>query len=174
MGVFAERDILEGEELTYNYRFESFGLEQKCKCGSSICTGVMGTLKKEETKSLKKTQRKTNLFSGFNSPLSNQFWQSKKNGKEYLESLFKEIVKLDFYYRSFRIFLIRNIKISYNLFRPRPSLLEDKSKMLNRGTSTRRFSRGEYICLLSSEILKRRKRPLNAIINDLWSVESKK
>ena len=40
IAVFAERDIPVDQELTYDYRFESFGLNQKCLCGSLNCRGI--------------------------------------------------------------------------------------------------------------------------------------
>lgn len=47
VGLFALRDIEPGEELTYDYNFDSFNLEtqQVCKCGTSKCRGVIGRRK---------------------------------------------------------------------------------------------------------------------------------
>ena len=42
--MFAKRDILPGEEITYDYNFSLFNTDQgqECKCGSQDCRGVIG------------------------------------------------------------------------------------------------------------------------------------
>ncbi|KAI0805474.1 hypothetical protein GGR55DRAFT_277994 [Xylaria sp. FL0064] len=50
MALFAgDRDIMTGEELTYDYNFDPFSAKnvQKCLCGSSNCRGVLGPKPKE-------------------------------------------------------------------------------------------------------------------------------
>lgn len=44
VGVFASRDISQGEELFYDYNFATFGggQDQTCYCGSPQCRGTMG------------------------------------------------------------------------------------------------------------------------------------
>lgn len=44
MAVFAKRDILPGEEITYDYNFSLFDRNQGqvCKCGAKECRGVIG------------------------------------------------------------------------------------------------------------------------------------
>lgn len=43
MGLFASRDIIAGEELTYDYNFHNFGGERQiCLCGARNCRGWMG------------------------------------------------------------------------------------------------------------------------------------
>eukprot|EP00899_Mesostigma_viride_P028501 jgi/Mesvir1/8836/Mv02735-RA.1 len=42
VGVFACRDIKQGEELKYDYKFDSYGPEQACHCGAAICRGTLG------------------------------------------------------------------------------------------------------------------------------------
>ena len=40
MGIFAAKKILKGEEVTYNYQFQSFGeIKERCMCGSKNCAG---------------------------------------------------------------------------------------------------------------------------------------
>ena len=48
IGLFALKDIAPGTELTYDYRFESFGPLQKCLCNSKNCRGFIGLNKKED------------------------------------------------------------------------------------------------------------------------------
>lgn len=48
MGIYSLRDILPGEELTYDYQFQHFGLAAaagayRCKCGAPNCRGTMDT-----------------------------------------------------------------------------------------------------------------------------------
>ncbi|KAH9905341.1 SET domain-containing protein [Xylariomycetidae sp. FL2044] len=50
MALFAgDRDIMTGEELTYDYNFDPFSAKnvQKCLCGSANCRGVLGPKPKE-------------------------------------------------------------------------------------------------------------------------------
>lgn len=50
MALFAgDRDIMVGEELTYDYKFDPFSAKnvQKCLCGSPKCRGVLGPKPKE-------------------------------------------------------------------------------------------------------------------------------
>ncbi|KAJ3176274.1 Histone-Lysine N-Methyltransferase ash1l [Irineochytrium annulatum] len=49
IGLFATADIEGGTELTYDYRFESFGPMQPCLCGAESCRGFIGKNKKVET-----------------------------------------------------------------------------------------------------------------------------
>ncbi len=47
VGVFASRPIEPGEELTYDYNFESFATKQACKCGAPNCKGFIGTSRQD-------------------------------------------------------------------------------------------------------------------------------
>ena len=48
IGLFAMENIERGAELTYDYRFESFGSMQRCLCGAENCRGFIGVNKKTE------------------------------------------------------------------------------------------------------------------------------
>lgn len=47
IGVFSSHDIQAESEITYDYRFKSFGERQKCFCGSYYCRGLIGIDKKD-------------------------------------------------------------------------------------------------------------------------------
>ena len=45
LGLWAKRDIVAGEELSYNYSVKWYGDDQKaqrCHCGDANCTGYLG------------------------------------------------------------------------------------------------------------------------------------
>ncbi|EDS35628.1 set domain protein [Culex quinquefasciatus] len=43
VGLFALKDLKAGEELTFNYNFETFGDQKKiCHCGAAKCSGLIG------------------------------------------------------------------------------------------------------------------------------------
>ncbi|KAA8910832.1 hypothetical protein TRICI_004020 [Trichomonascus ciferrii] len=43
MGIFAKRDILQGEEITFDYNVDRYGSQvQSCYCGSDNCMGYLG------------------------------------------------------------------------------------------------------------------------------------
>jgi hypothetical protein len=47
--LFALCDISVGEEITYDYRFASFGAMQTCSCGAENCRGFIGLNKKDDS-----------------------------------------------------------------------------------------------------------------------------
>ena len=51
VGLFAVEDIKPGDELTFNYQFETVGdVQKKCLCGAASCTGNLGGKQKKEEK----------------------------------------------------------------------------------------------------------------------------
>lgn len=51
MALFAgDRNIMTGEELTYDYNFDPYSLKnvQECRCGEKGCRGILGPKPKEE------------------------------------------------------------------------------------------------------------------------------
>ncbi|KAI1164897.1 SET domain-containing protein [Nemania serpens] len=77
MALFAgDRDIMTGDELTYDYNFDPFSAKnvQKCLCGSPNCRGVLGP-KPKEVKPPKPTKEE----------LAKAAKQSSKGGKRKLK-----------------------------------------------------------------------------------------
>ncbi|KAI8812340.1 hypothetical protein BJ742DRAFT_54709 [Cladochytrium replicatum] len=49
IGIFATKDIAQGQELTFDYKFERYGAKaQVCHCGESVCSGYIGGSKHSE------------------------------------------------------------------------------------------------------------------------------
>ncbi|KAI8627057.1 SET domain-containing protein [Xylariaceae sp. FL1651] len=83
MALFAgDRDIMTGEELTYDYNFDPFSSKnvQKCLCGSPNCRGVLGP-KPKEVKPPKPSKEE----------LANAVKKSVKAGKRKLKEAFGEL-----------------------------------------------------------------------------------
>ncbi len=60
MGIFSSRAIEKGEELSYNYNFESFGPPQTCRCGAAKCIGSIGSSKPDGAGEYKTTKSMKN------------------------------------------------------------------------------------------------------------------
>jgi [histone H3]-lysine4 N-trimethyltransferase ASH1L len=53
MALFAgDRDIMTGEELTYDYNFDNYSQKnvQECRCGAENCRGILGKRSKDDKK----------------------------------------------------------------------------------------------------------------------------
>lgn len=47
IGLFAQKCISKGTELTFDYKFERFGDQaQPCRCGEANCKGMIGSQRK--------------------------------------------------------------------------------------------------------------------------------
>lgn len=60
MGIFAKRDLNSNEEITIDYRFESFGsvdlASEKCYCGTPTCRGTISIKSNNNSQSAKQRQ----------------------------------------------------------------------------------------------------------------------
>jgi hypothetical protein len=100
VGLFASRDIREGEELTYDYNFHTHGEQvQVCLCGSENCRGLMG--------------KSSEYRDGDNVVMHN----AKKRGpapilgrrRRQLLLQFRHYQRNSDYYTDIQVFLLRNI-----------------------------------------------------------------
>ncbi|CAF0866405.1 unnamed protein product [Rotaria sp. Silwood1] len=62
MGIFAKRDLNINEEITIDYRFETFGtsdlINEKCYCGASTCRGTISVKKNNNNNALNQRQNR--------------------------------------------------------------------------------------------------------------------
>lgn len=64
IGLFALKDIAAGEELTYDYNFQTFGdVRQECLCGADRCRGWI-TSKNSEPRERVQPKMKSNKMKG--------------------------------------------------------------------------------------------------------------
>jgi len=117
VGLFALHDISPGAELTYDYRFQSFGEKLKCWCGSKKCRGLMGenrrvdevdpaTGKKKEMskKALELLERRREV-----SQKERWFWIRKQLVRAY-PGIANEARKHRTYFQANRLLLPRNVR----------------------------------------------------------------
>eukprot|EP00039_Didymoeca_costata_P007157 m.96860 g.96860 ORF g.96860 m.96860 type:complete len:1364 (-) comp13568_c0_seq3:1323-5414(-) len=114
IGIFANRNIHAGEELSYDYNFQSFGEDKPCHCGAKNCRGRMGSkeglsLGKNDTSNSKTKKRKKRKRS------------SKPLGLVLLEDLRKPIGS-----RMRKIFQEGNILLGRNIDNMRMYVLGDE------------------------------------------------
>ena len=129
VGLFANVDLECGTELTYDYRFESFGgAMQPCFCGAANCRGFIGVNKAKNDPMSPRKQSTT--LSKANSTKT-QFSFRKMWGEwayEKLEMRFKEAMKERSFFRETRLFLVRNMKTC---------LVAEKTKKASERSTTR-------------------------------------
>lgn len=62
MGIFAKRDLISNEEITIDYRFETFGsvdlANEKCYCGAPTCRGTISIKTNNNTNNSNKRQNR--------------------------------------------------------------------------------------------------------------------
>ncbi|GME68048.1 unnamed protein product [[Candida] boidinii] len=77
MGIFAKRDIIKGEEITFDYNVDRYGSNaQKCYCGEPNCIGFMGG--KTQTESARLLPHALNEALGVKSSLEKQWLKEYK------------------------------------------------------------------------------------------------
>ncbi|KAJ3260634.1 Histone-Lysine N-Methyltransferase ash1l [Boothiomyces macroporosus] len=121
IGLFASKDIEPGSELTYDYKFESFGPLQKCMCQSENCRGFIGLNKKEDDdekvkKVQKQVKRKVDYQAIIQEPAddlpSNEVIVP-RNSKKLTYGSVNIAYKYALPHRPKRRFLLRNFKTLY-------------------------------------------------------------
>ncbi|KAJ3091227.1 Histone-Lysine N-Methyltransferase ash1l, partial [Quaeritorhiza haematococci] len=220
VGLFASHDIPAGEELLYDYRFDSFGPMQKCLCGSKNCRGFLGVNKKVEApKEPKDTSNGHGKGKGHGHKNKSQksavktvvrkkrkeedFW-FRRQQRALLLSQVREILKNKSFVHESKPLLIRNL-LSRLEVETAAAMNTSPSSLLSAasggtigggyagaGSSTRSVgatgngngngaggSSGvrcvEGVPLgtpLTAAVIKRRKRGLDRIINELWKLKS--
>ncbi|KND00271.1 uncharacterized protein SPPG_04600 [Spizellomyces punctatus DAOM BR117] len=184
VGLFSSEDIFAGSELTYDYRFEAFGPMQQCLCGAKSCRGFIGLNKKVEAKQDPAKSKKTGKQGKSKAKSTKvkrikvksyerEFWL-RKHQREKLASQYKDVLKNRGFYADAGLFLVRNMRsvVAKELGERH---LSAASGSTSSTTRNRRAGSGDddvvdAIPKLSPDIVRRRRRGLDAVIEDLWLV----
>ncbi|TPX68047.1 histone-lysine N-methyltransferase [Spizellomyces sp. 'palustris'] len=184
VGLFSSEDIFAGSELTYDYRFEAFGPMQQCLCGAKSCRGFIGLNKKVEAKQDPAKSKKTGKQGKSKAKSSKvkrikvksyerEFWL-RKHQREKLASQYKDVLKNRGFYADTGLFLVRNMGsvVAKELGERHVSAPGGSTPSTTRN---RRAGSGDddvvdAIPKLSPDIVRRRRRGLDAVIEDLWLV----
>lgn len=82
VGLFAIKDIPEGEEVTFNYNLECIGKEKKpCACGARNCSGFIGMKIKQVCSVPSLTLYSSHVQQSFREKRTNQRKNRGKRGK---------------------------------------------------------------------------------------------
>ncbi|WBW72838.1 histone lysine H3-K36 methyltransferase Set2 [Schizosaccharomyces osmophilus] len=94
MGIFSKRDILRGEELTFDYNVDRYGAQaQPCYCGEPCCVGYIGgkTQTEAQSKLPESVREALGLSEEENRDSSFNRKQRRKNAVEDLAQLIQEV-----------------------------------------------------------------------------------
>jgi hypothetical protein len=103
IGFFTRRPVLAGEELTFDYQFQTFGKkQQKCYCGSEKCRGFLGASSsgsnnnnnEGDDSNSSSTSSSSSSSSSSDSEDDNQVKQKRKMNIETNSNLYKEISQI--------------------------------------------------------------------------------
>ncbi|KAJ3053926.1 Histone-Lysine N-Methyltransferase ash1l [Rhizophlyctis rosea] len=128
VGLVATKDIPAGGELTYDYRFESFGPAQSCLCGSANCRGRIGksgdskgdTEEKESasdkpTKPTKSSKKTTKSQKKSSKPKHNIAKEKKLKPQPIPSFNFdsRDVTRIRKHARTAKLFLVRNLRSAF-------------------------------------------------------------
>ncbi|EPX75329.1 histone lysine methyltransferase Set2 [Schizosaccharomyces octosporus yFS286] len=94
MGIFSKRDILRGEELTFDYNVDRYGAQaQPCYCGEPCCVGYIGgkTQTEAQSKLPESVREALGLSEEENRDSSFNRKQRRKNAVDDLAQLIQEV-----------------------------------------------------------------------------------
>ncbi|KAH9513216.1 Histone-Lysine N-Methyltransferase ash1l, partial [Bulinus truncatus] len=135
MVLFALRDIMPGEELSYDYNFDPFNQEtqQECRCGSSECRGVIGGKTQRTNGSYSKPEKLDDPKDKRKSKLMNKKMKEKQTSENMqVQFLAKPMTfKERCYARKHHIFLVRNVDKVRNQKHPGQDLTSSAKEELN-------------------------------------------
>jgi hypothetical protein len=166
IGLFALRDIMPNEELSYDYNFHNFNLEsqQICKCGSVRCRGYIGGRSQKVNGLLVKEKNDKNDNTKDASISKSSDECSRKRRKDIMhqtksgtncktQSLQKPLLlqpmkplsyQQSCYILKHRCFLLRNYE-KLRRFRKKKLILQEKQKLLSLQLKEEDFTKGKEL-----------------------------
>ncbi|XP_055888108.1 uncharacterized protein LOC106075037 isoform X1 [Biomphalaria glabrata] len=152
MVLFALRDILPGEELSYDYNFDPFNQEtqQECRCGSSDCRGVIGGKTQRNNNNYCKPEKLEDGKDKRKSKLMNKKIKEKQTSENMqVQFLAKPMTfKERCYARKHRTFLVRNVDKVRNQKHPGQEFMPITKEELNILDSTKMSSYNPDLMLI--------------------------
>ena len=109
MGVFALRDLSIGEEITFDYKFERFGLhKQVCYCGTPSCVGFIGEKAAEKDA--------TSALTSWSPSKNEQIPNLPRAGSELFESIhWAMLEEVESLASENKLFLHRNLRLGHSM-----------------------------------------------------------